>query len=243
MVFTSDLGSLQLTPGEVRVSAEGVFVPTPSTSLQHTELCYTGKAEHTGLTPFLARPRLAVGVPGGIGIELSYLPPVTVADATPNLASAAIWLTRELSSNTSLTLRAHGTIGTVQGPITCPKNALQQGNSEAPCYGTRQSKDEFRADMAGAEVIGTLTPMRAASRLRLSAGLGINALYPRFRVSFSDLSGGTDHTRILVNLARVTGFAGAAVRLGSRCEGSSEGYASFGDVATVRAILGCSILR
>lgn len=158
LAFTSDFASLRMTPGTLRLSAEGALVPRASTALQRTSYRYSGKAENTGLAPVFGRPRLSLGLPGGVGIEDSYLPAVTIADATPNLASAAIWVTRSVSDVLALTLRAHGTAGTVLGPITCPTRSLQQSDASQPCYGKSPSRDEFRADMAGADVVATGAP-------------------------------------------------------------------------------------
>ena len=52
IVFSADAASLALPPGALRLSAEGAFVPTPSATLQHTDYCYTGRAENTSLTRF-----------------------------------------------------------------------------------------------------------------------------------------------------------------------------------------------
>ena len=185
----------------------------------------------------------SIGLPFGLGFEASYLPPVTFAEATPSLASAALWFTRSLSDNLAVTVRAHATNGTVRGPITCPRSALQQQDPAAPCYGTSESHDEFRPNMFGGELIGAMSPGGSSSRLRLSAGLGVNALRPRFRVGFSDLLTGTDHTTVLVNVTRVTGLVAARVNLSTRCDVSAQGYASFGDAATVRGILGCTVFH
>jgi hypothetical protein len=242
VVFSADVASLTLSPGALRLSGEAAFVPTPSTTLQHTDYCYTGRAENTSLTSFFGRPRLAVGLPMGFGIEVSYLPSITVANATPNLASAGLWLTRKMTTALLLMGRVHGTIGTVRGPITCPRTALQQQDAQAPCYGTSPSVDEFRPNMAGAELILATIP-RNTSRVRFSAGLGVNRLYPRFRVGFSDLSGGTDRTRITVDLTRVTALAGATVSLSHRCDASAQAFTSLSDATTVRATVGCLLVR
>lgn len=242
IVFSADAPSLSLPAGAVRLAGEGAYVPTASATLQQTEFCYTGRAENTGLTSFFGRPRLAVGLPHGFGLELSYLPPITVASATPNLGSAALWFTRAMNSSFLVTARAHGTIGVVKGPITCPQSALQQQDSQAPCYGTKPSTDEFRPDMAGLELIASTNPA-SGSRVRFSAGVGVNQLYPRFKVGFSDLNGGTDRTQIVVNLTRVTALAGATVTLTQRCDGSAQIFSSLSDATTVRATLGCLLRR
>ena len=242
IVFSADAAALSLPAGAVRLSGEGVLVPTPSADLQRTDYCYTGRAENTSLTRFFGRPRLAVGLPMGFGVEASYLPRVTVSNATPNIGSAALWFTRTVNSDLLLTARAHGTVGVVKGPITCPRSALQQQNPGAPCYGANPSIDEFRPDMAGAELIASMSPA-TASRVKFSAGVGVNRLYPRFSVGFSDLTGGTDHTQITVNLTRVTALAGATISLSHRCDASAQAFTSFSDAATVRATLGCLLNR
>jgi hypothetical protein len=73
--------------------------------------------------------------------------------------------------------------------------------------------------------------------------VGVDELYPRFRVGFSDLSGGTDHTRIIVNLTRITALAGATVSLTNRCDASAQAFTSITDAATVRATIGCLLNR
>ncbi len=242
LVFSADPASLSLQPGAVRLSGEAAYVPRASAALQHTDYCYTGKAENTGLTSFFGRPRLAVGLPGGFGLEVSYVPPITVADATPDLGSAAFWFTRSVSSALQLTARVHGTVGTVKGPITCPRSALQQTDPATPCYGTSPSTDEFQPDMAGAELIASTNPATSA-RFRFSAGVGVDQLYPRFKVGFTDLLGGTDHTRIAVNLTRITALAGATVLLSHRCDASAQAFTSFSDATTLRATIGCLLNR
>src|SRR5215207_7447053 len=80
-----------LRPGQVRVGLEAAYVPSPSKEIQQPEACYgIKKTENTDLSPVFPRPRIAIGFPGGVVLEGSYLPPVTVADAEPNLGSVAL---------------------------------------------------------------------------------------------------------------------------------------------------------
>jgi hypothetical protein len=242
VAFSADPAAITEPPRSLRLALEGALVPQPSADLQHTEYCYTGRAQNTSLTRVFGRPRLSVSLPGGAGLEVSYLPPITVANATPNLFAAAAWIARPLPYGT-LALRVHAMHGTVRGPITCPASGLQQSDPNAPCYGTSPSRDEFRPTTIGVELLGISRPLDAAGRVRASLGAGVNLLRPRFRVGFSDLLGGTDHTTIDVNLTRAVALAGLDVRAGSRCTASAQGYASFTDAATVRAIVGCALLR
>jgi len=243
IVFTADPTTLTAPRGTVSVSLEGTPVFKPSETLRDTRYCYTGLVQHTDLTPIFGRPRLAIALPRGFGAEVSYVPPITIGDATPQLGSAAIWLTRPVRPNLALTLRTHGTIGMVRGPITCPRRALQQDNSSDPCYGTKESNDVYRPTMFGGEVIAAMTPKTPASRFGFTTGLGVNVLRPHFRVDFSDLLGGRDRTSIDVTLTRVTALAAATLKVSQRCNASAEGYASFGDMVTARGMFGCALFR
>lgn len=243
IAFSADPAAIEAPRGTVQLSVEGALVPKPSASLQHTEYCYTGRAENTQLTSLFGRPRLSVALPGGAGFELSYLPPITVQDATPNLFAAAAWVARPVAHGALIALRAHVTRGSVRGPITCPQSALQQSDANAPCYGSSPSRDEFRPTIFGAELLGMSRPLGPSGRVRASLGAGITVLRPQFRVGFADLLGGTDHTTIDVNLVRGVALAGLDARVSSRCTASAQGYASFTDATTVRAIVGCALRR
>jgi hypothetical protein len=242
-IFSADPAAGQLPTGAIRLSVEGAPIPVPSASLRSTDYCYTSRTQNTTLARFFGRPRLAIGLPFGFGIEASYLPTVTVGDATPNLTSAALWFTRPVNAWMAFTARVHGTTGSIRGPITCPKSSLQQQDPQAPCYGTSQSRDKFQPNMSGGELITTISPGGSTSRVRLSAGLGANELNPRFQVGFTNLSGTTDHTVVLVNLTRLTGFVSASLRLSSRCDISAQSYTSFGDGTIARGIVGCTLRR
>ena len=106
---------------QARVGVEATYVPSPSREIQQPEACYgVKKTENTNLSPVFPRPRIAIGLPGGFQLEGSYLPPVTVADAEPNLGSVALSLPWRLRGNEeegslSLLLRGHATFGRVRG--------------------------------------------------------------------------------------------------------------------------------
>ena len=48
------------------------------------------KPESTNLAPLFARPRIAASLPGGFGLEVSWIPPVRVFDVKANLYAGAI---------------------------------------------------------------------------------------------------------------------------------------------------------
>src|SRR5439155_11132922 len=90
LVFSMAGAPTQPVAGEVHVAAEVGSVPSPSAALQRPEFCYQPHSENTKLTPAFGRPRITLGLPAGFALEASYLPPVTVGGATPNLASVAV---------------------------------------------------------------------------------------------------------------------------------------------------------
>ena len=120
-----------LRAGQVRVGFEAAYVPSPSREMQQPEACYgIKKTENTNLSPVFPRPRVAIGLPGGVVLEGSYLPPISVADAEPNLGSVALsypWRVRgsDEQGHVDVLLRAHATFGWVRGSITCPEKSLQ----------------------------------------------------------------------------------------------------------------------
>jgi hypothetical protein len=178
----------------------------------------------------LPRPRIAIGLPGGWALEATYLPPVTVADATPNLGSVA--LSRLTSIGTAdLLLRVHATAGKVEGAITCPEDEVQQSNIAEPCFGPRASEDTYKPNMFGGEAAVSFV---VSPRLTGYAGGGYTSLRPRFQVGFQEGSGFYDDTRIEVDLNRVSLFAGASWAVAPAINLLAELYSVPEDLTTFR---------
>lgn len=227
----------RLAAGAIRLSFDATYVPQPRASVRRSTFCQR-KGESTDLASVFPRPRLAVGLPGGFFLEGSYLPPVTVIDATPNLGSLALGWTRALGTPAVdapparwLTLRAHATFGEVEGAITCARDVLQQSDATQACYGDRPSEDTYEPNMFGAEGIYGFS---VGSRLTAYVGAGYTALRPRFQVGFVSLSSGLDDTRVLVDLSRVAAFAGGNYALGGGVALTAELYSVPQDVTTFR---------
>lgn len=226
-----------LPPGSVRIGAELSPIPTPDPSLERTSVCFTSKTEHTRLAPVFARPRISVGLPAGFVVEASYLPPVRIADAQPNMGSVALSRTQLLPFHPAgaplwLTLRAHTTLGRVRGSITCASSSLQQSDPTQPCYGSTPSHDTFKPNMVGAEgAVGTSVHHGVVG---MYAGGGVTWLRPRFQVGFTDGQGIPDNTRILVNLTRAAAFGGLTLHLPNAFDVSGQLYAVPADVVTWR---------
>jgi hypothetical protein len=224
-------------PWTVRLGAEGGPIPSPDSAIQRSGACFTKKSENTRLSPFFGRPRVTLTLPAGFALEASYLLPITVRDAEPNLGSAALsWAKRirmaSTGNSTDFMFRVHGTAGHVRGPITCPTKALQQTDVTRPCFGTKPSLDTFKPTMAGVE--GILSTAAWDGRLAFYAGGGENFLRPRFQVGFTDGLGSVDSTLIVVDLKRVTMFGGVTVEVTNALDLSAQAYGVREDGVTFR---------
>ena len=225
----------RLAPGAVRLSFDITYVPKPAVSIRRSSVC-ENKGENTALSPVFPRPRLAVGLPGGFFLEGSYLPPITVLDATPNLGSVALGWTRTLSGSDEgvgawLTLRTHATFGKVKGPITCSADALQSTAINQPCYGNTPSDDTYEPNMLGAE---GMLGWSGSGRFAGYVGAGYTSIKPRFQVNFTSLQGNLDNTKVLLDDSRIAAFAGGRYRVGGRINLTGELYSVPKDVTTVR---------
>jgi hypothetical protein len=239
IVFSMADAPERLAPGAVRVGVEGAPIPTPNAALQHTHLCYQSTTQSTRLAPAFGRPRVTVGLPAGFAAEASYLPPVSIAGAQPNIGSIALSRAQSLpltGGRATLLLRAHGTIGRVRGAITCPRSGLQTQDPAQPCYGSEPSRDSFDPNMFGAE--GAISVRAPSGRIALYVGGGATWLRPRFQVGFTDATGIADATRVAVNLVRGTLFGGLTARVTNALDLSGQLYAVPTDVTTFRLGIG-----
>lgn len=194
--------------GSVTLAGDLTLIPDPPASIRSSSgACGFAKPEHSGLSPVFPRPRLMVGLGGGVAVEASWLPPVTVANATPHLGALAVsWQPAGDVGGATLQLRAHTTIGGVDGPITCPSSALQRSNPNGDCYGTSPSLDTYEPRTAGLEAIAH----RTSGRWLWFAGAGASQLGARLRVNFTDGRGFTDRNVVEVSLTRAVLMGGVA---------------------------------
>ena len=221
--------------GRFVLGADLTYIPKPDPALERTGVCFMPKNESTQLSPVFPRPRLMIGLPLGIGLEVSYLPPVKVAGAKPNLVSGAVSIARPLLAGTQpvmAAVRVHATRGYVNGAITCSEDALQQSDPAAPCYGSKKSNDTFRPNMWGID--GSIGRSFMEGRLGLYAGGGYTWLAPRFRVGFEDGRGFMDRTRVEVDLTRASVFGGAAYHIGGTWSATAQVYSVPEDVTLFR---------
>ena len=198
IVFSMAVAPEVLPPGSFRVGGEGEYIPKPNREIEQTGACFTQKSEHTSLSPVFGRPRITIGAPFGFAVEAGYLPPLTIARATPNLFSFAVSQAHHYrvgaARGTTLMLRIHGTVGNVKGAITCPRSQLQQTSPSSPCYGTTPSKDTFHPDMFGGDFAAGFAP--GDGPFSFYGGVGANRIDPHFQVGFTSTGGGVDNTQV-----------------------------------------------
>ncbi len=233
LAFSPAGGSGAMRSGEIRLSFDATYIPSPASDITSPEVCYrTDKTENTELSPVFPRPRIAIGLGGGIQVEAMYLPPITVLDATPNMLSVALGYVKSLpGGKTSLALRAHTTIGQVGGPITCSKDVIQSNRPTGSCFATKPSDDTYKPNMFGAEgILG----FGGTSRFPFYLGGGVTSLRPRFKVGFVDALNNVDNTEIEVDLIRFAGFAGGAFKATERFALTAELYSVPQDLTTIR---------
>ncbi len=235
-----------LPPASVRIGAEGEYIPKPNRAIEQTGACFTQKSEHTSLSPVFGRPRITIGGPLGFALEAAYLPPVTIARATPNLFSFAVSHTHHFARGpgenaTTLLLRVHGTFGNVNGAITCPRSQLQQTSPSSPCYGSNPSKDTFHPDMFGGEVAAGFAP--GVRGISFYGGAGVNRIDPRFQVGFTDANGGVDMTRVQLEkpLNRAAVFGGVTAVLRQILDVGAQVYSVPEDATLFRLMGGIRI--
>ncbi|HEU4648992.1 MAG TPA: hypothetical protein VFS33_08030 [Gemmatimonadales bacterium] len=226
-------------PGAIQVALEGTYIPQIDSVTRTPTICRPGKgAEQTQLLVAFPRPRVLIGLPGGLQFEGAWVPPITINSVKANLGSAALSRGFPLGrGNTVLGIRAHATFGVVNAPITCPADQLANPASE--CFQGTQSDDRYHPNIFGAE--GTLGWAMAGGQLHPYIGGGVNVLHPRFQVNFVNRFGDLDNTRVEVNLTRGVVFGGLAWRVAPGWGVSAEIYAQPADAVTGRLALGYAI--
>ncbi|MDQ8165336.1 MAG: hypothetical protein P3A28_06215 [Gemmatimonadota bacterium] len=233
LAFGAMPGTFGLTRGRVVVAGELTAMPSPPSAISRSSgACGFNKSENSELAPVFPRPRIAVGLGHYVTVEASFLPPVTVADATPHLGGIAVSVDapHQMPLNTILSLRLHATLGGVDGPVTCPEKALQLNSTATDCYGTTPSDDTYEPNVTGLEAI----VRGRAGGLRWHAVIGANSLRSRFRVNFTDGRGFEDRNVVEAQLTRIVVSGGAAWMPRPDLTLSAQAYSVPEDATTVR---------
>src|SRR5690606_2234956 len=222
------------TRGALEVGLELGYVPR----LDAEQRQVGDKPESTNLAPVFPRPRVTYAITDRLAIEGSWLPPVEVFDVKANVVSLALSWTSPRRGALRFSPRLAGTIGSVEGAITCFEDLATRSPDLAVYYGTicygRESRDDFRPRHALAEL--TVGWERDEARVVPYAGLGARGDWTRFDIGVIRPDGTIepDHPILELRTVRPYGVLGATLRAASRMRGSAELLYAPGSIVTVR---------
>ena len=194
------------------------------------------KPEASNLSPVLPRARIAISTPGGLRVEGSWLPPITVFDARANLYAIALSKSMVRRGSIVVTPRLAAAGGQARGAITCNDALLHGTPSEQVYYGAvchvRQSDDRFEPRQLSAELI---VSRPVGSRLVPFVTAGVRRDDMRFDIGVrrSDGTRDTDHPVLVMRATRPFAAGGATWR-SSRADAGAELYYAPGSLLTVR---------
>lgn len=227
----------EILPG-LRVGLEGSYLPKVDPATATATICRPGKGpENTDLLFAVPRPRIGLPLPFGLALQASWIPPVRIAGVKADLFGFSLGKSFGRLDGLVAAIRAHGTFGSIHGPITCNDAALADATSE--CFRGTRSDDKYSPNIFGADF--SLGWTMAGGRLRPYLGGGYNRLQPRFQVNFTNQFGAVDSTRIEVNLNRGVVFGGGTWQLTDRLGVTAEVYAAPADAVTARLIVRTAI--
>jgi hypothetical protein len=227
----------EILPG-LWVGLEGAYLPKVNPAEATPTICRPGQGPlNTDLLFVLPRPRIGLPLPFGLALQASWIPPVRVAGVKANLFGFSLGKSFGRLDGLVAAIRAHGTFGSIRGPITCDDAALADPTNE--CFRGTRSDDKYSPNIFGADF--SLGWTMVGGRLRPYLGGGYNRSEPRFQVNFTNQFGFVDSTRIEVNLDRGVVFGGATWQLADRIGVAGEVYAVPADAVTARLLVRAAI--
>lgn len=140
----------RLEPGQWALAAEAGNVPRLSENQRRVG--FDGdKLEDLNKSPAFARLRAQLGLPAGWTAEFGYTPPVAINGARPHaLVAAAIGRRLFERGAFSLSARAFGQHGAIDGDITCPRALAHATDPQQNPYGCEAaSKDRISVNDYG----------------------------------------------------------------------------------------------
>ena len=230
----SPAGLPRITSGRIQLGLELAYLPNIDSVTATPTVCRPGKGpENTDLLFAAPRPRITVALGGGFALEGSWTPPVRLNQVQANLFAAALSYDTRIGRQAGLTVRLHGSTGTIKAPITCPDKALAVATSE--CFRGSRSDDSFKPSIVGAEAL--IHWGSTGGPIHPYLGAGYNHLTPRFQVNFTNAVGDVDRRKVEVNLDRITVFGGVAWATSTRWNLSAELYSAPADAVTGRVAI------
>ena len=245
-VAFSPLGALVTwgsAPSRFEAAVELSYLP-PLSAEQRT--AGSDKPESTNLAPLFARPRIGARLPGDIGLELSWIPPVRVFDVKANLFAGAISRSFNGPSGIRIVPRASFLTGRVEGPITCNRETGTKGSAALAtyftyvCYGN-DSRDFFEPRHVSGEVL--VTRASVGGRWQPYASAGARAERTRFDIGVIRADGTRDFDEPILEVKATRGYGTIGTSwLGiRRTRLATELYYAPGSTLTVRALAGVHV--
>jgi hypothetical protein len=203
------------------------------------------KPEATNLAPAFPRPRIAVGLPGRVTLEASWIPPIRTFDVTANLLGVAISRPFVSVGSIDIAPRLSMLTGHVMGSITCDRETSENGGASlrlyyrAVCH-SRQSEDRFEPTHLSVEAIA----VRRHDTVSPYAAVGVRREWTRFDIGVIGADGARDQDQPLLELHATRGYGAAGVSWApnaGRMRGALEVYYAPGSVVTARALAGLRI--
>jgi hypothetical protein len=196
------------------------------------------KPESTNLAPFFPRPR-AMARFGSWIFEGSWIPPMEVFEVKANLLSASVVTPGVRLGTFDIQPRFWGTIGKVQGAMTCSaKEMLGHGADLELYYATvchsNESNDWFEPRVVAAEAVATYALGKSGSKAY--ATLGGRFDRTKFDIGVMTANGERDpeHPVLEIDTFRPQGAIGASWRFHTNVAAGAELFYAPGSVLTVR---------
>ena len=217
-IVTSELEMLtgvarDVKPWSVELGLEAGWIPALNATQRRIGFNGT-KEENVNRTSAYVRPRVSIGLPARVSLDLAYIPPVRLGGIRPN--HLAWSLGRRIVSRSWWRLggRVHGQFGRLRGDITCDKDTVAAGQDPIrnPYGCEAPSNDEMRVRVVGLE-LGSAFAL--SNRIEPYVTAGWNYLEGEFQTD-ARYTGLHDRTLLTTSGPTLPLSAGIAYRISER---------------------------
>ena len=175
-----------LAPGEIEVGFEGGWVASLDEAEQRVGFNGT-KHEDLNRTSVFGRPRIRFGLPNAFSVGVSWVPPVEVGGAEPNLWSVDVARPFQIADRHRIGARIFALDGSIEADFTCDRATVAAGDDPLrnPFGCQEVSRDEQEMRSTGFEVSwarepregGRWEPHVAVATAEMDLNFQINARY------------------------------------------------------------------
>jgi hypothetical protein len=198
-------------PGSWTIGLEVGWIP--SLSEAERTVGFGGvKTEDLNRSSIFVRPRLLIGLPHGISLELGYVPPVDLDGVEPNLAGLAVRRSFWQGASARVGGRLIAQYGTFEGDFTCSADEIDRGPNPFNCEGP--SSDEMTLRSTGLE-LSAARRLGAAEQFEPYVAVTYTEMDLDFQVD-ARYNGILDRTLLLTDGDALSVSAGLGVDTGER---------------------------